>query len=306
MNHMIQRIIDRQSVESPHGSNSVGQDLEVLHKAMNGENSPPSGVEHMKLPKSKSFKGNRDSKVLKNFIWDLKHYFKVSRRKDGSKVDIANLYLSGDAKLWWRSRLEADKAMGRDPISTWEEMKATLRKQFLPNNVSWIACDKLHELRHNGSIREYVKHFMSLLLDIDGMPEQDKGSNKRFKRQNKEDSGDKTGKEDEASISKKHKFEGRCFIRKGPHLTRQCSRRQQLSAIHSEENNDERAHDGEDTPPRISNMRLLDAMNAEDAGIDGLMGNPKLHQRIRGKKVGLNNKAYNPYHEGIEFGRRHF
>ncbi|KAL2934440.1 Activity-regulated cytoskeleton associated protein 1, partial [Bienertia sinuspersici] len=342
MNHMIQRILDRPSMESPQGSNSVSQDLEILReevtilrRAMNGENSPTSGVERMKLPEPKSFDGNRDSKVLENFIWDLEHYFKVGKRRDGCKVDIAALYLSGDAKLWWRSRLDADKAMGRNPISTWEEMKVELRKQFLPNNVSWVARDKLRELRHTGSIREYVKQFMSLMLDIDGMSEQDKlytfiaglkpwaqtelrrqkvedltsaiaaaealvdwkprnentdkgkekandkgkkrkfgkfkGSDKKFKRWNKEDSSSKTDKRDEASTSKKPKFEGGCFICKGPHLARQCPKRQQLSAILSEENNGEGAHDGGDTPPRINNMRLLNAMNTEDAGIDGLM-----------------------------------
>ncbi|KAL2898903.1 Transposon Ty3-I Gag-Pol polyprotein [Bienertia sinuspersici] len=342
MNHMIQRTLDRPSMESPQGSNLVSQDLEVLReevtilrRAMNGENSPTSGVERMKLPEPKSFDGNRDSKVLENFIWDLEHYFKVGKRRDGCKVDIAALYLSGDAKLWWRSHLDADKAMGRNPISTWEEMNVELRKQFLPNNVSWVARDKLRELRHTGSIREYVKQFMSLMLDIDGMSEQDKlyafiaglkpwaqtelrrqkvedltsaiaaaealvdwkprnestdkgkekandkgkkrkfgkfkGNDKKFKRWNKEDSSSKIDKKDEASTSKKPKFEGGCFICKGPHLARQCPKRQQLSAILSEENNDEGAHDGGDTPPRISNMRLLNAMNTEDAGIDGLM-----------------------------------
>ncbi|KAL2923900.1 Retrovirus-related Pol polyprotein from transposon 17.6 [Bienertia sinuspersici] len=214
-------------------------------------------------------------------------------------------------------------------------MKVELRKQFLPNNVSWVARDKLRELRHTGSIREYVKQFMSLMLDIDGMSEQDKlytfiaglkpwaqtelrrqkvedltsaiaaaealvdwkprnentdkgkekandkgkkrkfgkfkGSDKKFKRWNKEDSSSKTDKRDEASTSKKPKFEGGCFICKGPHLARQCPKRQQLLAILSEENNGEGAHDGGDTPPRISNMRLLNAMNTVDAGIDGLM-----------------------------------
>ncbi|KAL2921171.1 Nuclear receptor-interacting protein 3 [Bienertia sinuspersici] len=98
-----------------------------------------------------------------------------------------------------------------------------------------------------------------------------KGSDKKFKRWNKEDSDGKTDKKDEASTSKKPKFEGGCFICNGPHLARQCPKRQQLSAILSEENNEEGAHDGGDTPLRISNMRLLNAMNTEDAGVDGLM-----------------------------------
>ena len=187
MNKMIQRIVDKQSEEtSPNGSFSgkeqeVDAELEylreevvVLRKAMNGDNSSSHGVERVRLPEPKGFDGARESKTLENFIWDMEHYFKVSKRKDAQKVDIAALYLKDDAKLWWRSREEADRASGKDPINTWEEMKAALRKQFLPKNTSWVACDGLRELRRTGTVREYVKEFMPLLLDIDGMSEEDK------------------------------------------------------------------------------------------------------------------------------------
>lgn len=53
-------------------------------------------------------------------------------------------------------------------------MKFDLRKQFLPNNGSWVARGKLKESRHSGNIRDYVKEFMSLLLDITRMSEEDK------------------------------------------------------------------------------------------------------------------------------------
>ncbi|KNA10652.1 hypothetical protein SOVF_142240 [Spinacia oleracea] len=53
-------------------------------------------------------------------------------------------------------------------------MKAELRKQFLPNNTSWVARDKLKDLKHSNTIREYVKQLMSLMLDITNMSEEDK------------------------------------------------------------------------------------------------------------------------------------
>uniref|UniRef100_A0A803MKE6 Retrotransposon gag domain-containing protein n=1 Tax=Chenopodium quinoa TaxID=63459 RepID=A0A803MKE6_CHEQI len=61
----------------------------------------------------------------------------VTNRGDGGKVDLA----AGDAKLWWRSRQEADR---------------------------------LKDLKHTNTILEYVKQFMSLMLDISNTSEDDK------------------------------------------------------------------------------------------------------------------------------------
>jgi hypothetical protein len=38
----------------------------------------------------------------------------------------------------------------------------------------WIAGDDLKKLRHDGSVRDYIKRFSSLILDIDNMFEEDK------------------------------------------------------------------------------------------------------------------------------------
>lgn len=211
--------------------------------------------------------------------------------------------------------MEADRAAEKEPITTWEEMKTELRRQFLPNNAAWIARDKLRELRHTGTIREYVKEFMSLMLDIDGMsekeklfafisglkpwaqtelrrskaedlttaiaaaealidwkPEGDKDSDKGkgkatesgtkrkfgkfkgkkkggFKQGNKDSSEEKGDKKDEASTNKKPKYEGGCFICKGPHFARNCPKRQTLSAITSEEKADAKIEE-DPVPPK--------------------------------------------------------
>ncbi|TYK18537.1 uncharacterized protein E5676_scaffold119G00360 [Cucumis melo var. makuwa] len=48
---------------------------------------------------------------------------------------------------------------GRCTIDTWDTLKKELRSQFFPENVR----RKLRELKHTGSIREYVKQFGALL-----------------------------------------------------------------------------------------------------------------------------------------------
>ena len=60
-----------------------------------------------------------------------------------------------------------DDANSRRPqITTWETLKKKLKDQFLPTNTAWVARESLKRLRHIGSIRDYVKEFSSLMLDI--------------------------------------------------------------------------------------------------------------------------------------------
>ena len=84
------------------------------------------------------------------------------------------MYLSGDAKLWWRTQLDDDASSGRPLIKTWDVLKKELKDQFLPCNVAWVKRENLKKLKHTGSVRDYVKDFSSLMLDIKNMSDEDK------------------------------------------------------------------------------------------------------------------------------------
>ena len=90
---------------------------------------------------------------------------------EGEKVTLTSMYLTGDAKLWWRTRVGDD---ARAEISTWDTLKKEMKEQFLPCNTSWVARDALKRLKHAGSVRDYVKEISSLMLDIKNMSEEDK------------------------------------------------------------------------------------------------------------------------------------
>ncbi|KAA0057274.1 uncharacterized protein E6C27_scaffold280G001120 [Cucumis melo var. makuwa] len=83
------------------------------------------------------------------------------------------MYLCEDAKLWWRSRY-MDIEEGRCTIDIWDVLKKELRSQFFPENEEILARRKLHDLKHTGNSREYVKQFAGLMLDIRNMLEKDK------------------------------------------------------------------------------------------------------------------------------------
>ena len=104
----------------------------------------------------------------------MEQYFSVAKVDLGEQVDITAMYLIGDAKLWWRTRIKDDLNAGRPKIDTWDRLKLELKEQFLPNNTSWLARDDLKRLKQDKSVREYVKDYSSLILDIENMSEEDK------------------------------------------------------------------------------------------------------------------------------------
>ena len=73
--------------------------------------------------------------------------------------------------------LATESGLQGNYVKTWEILKRELKEQFLPNNTSWIAREDLKKLRQDGSVRDYVKKFSSLILDIDNMSEEDRTFN---------------------------------------------------------------------------------------------------------------------------------
>ncbi|KAF2305838.1 hypothetical protein GH714_008308 [Hevea brasiliensis] len=74
------------------------------------------------------------------------------------------------AMVWWHRRL-LDIERGTCTISTWDDFKKELKKQFYPENAAHEARAKLRCLSHKGSIRDYVKEFMEILLEIPDYPD---------------------------------------------------------------------------------------------------------------------------------------
>lgn len=49
-----------------------------------------------------------------------------------------------------------------------------MKDQILPCNALWVAKDSFKRLRQLGTVRDYIKKFSSLMLDIQNMSEEDK------------------------------------------------------------------------------------------------------------------------------------
>ena len=53
-------------------------------------------------------------------------------------------------------------------------VKRELKDQILLTNAGWLARESLKGLKHTDSVRDYVKEFSSLMLNIRNMSEEDK------------------------------------------------------------------------------------------------------------------------------------
>ena len=93
----------------------------------------------VKVPEPQAYGGAQDAKELENFLFDMKQYFQtVKPDSEEAKVGMATMYLSGDAKLWWRTKYN-DIQRNVCTIATWEDLKKELKMQFFPKNVDYIA-----------------------------------------------------------------------------------------------------------------------------------------------------------------------
>ncbi|KAK4426715.1 hypothetical protein Salat_1440200 [Sesamum alatum] len=101
-------------------------------------------------------------------------YFQTARIPNSEKGSITSMDMTSNAKLWWCIHLSDDASANRDKIETWDVLKKEFKDHFLPCNTSWLARESLQKLKHSGTVRDYVKKFSSLMLDVLEMSTEDK------------------------------------------------------------------------------------------------------------------------------------
>ena len=287
------------------------EEVSILRKAVAaGGNTSSETTRKFKVPDPKAYEGARDAKALENFLWDMEQYFKAAHINNGEQVTVASMFLVGDAKLWWRTRMDDVESTGRPRIETWAVLKKELKEQFLPNNAAWVAREKLKHLKQTGTVRDYVKAFTSNLLDIRDMAEADKLFNfvsglkpwaqAELRRQNVKDltaaivaadslvdfnfaagTSDK-GKQTQGTREKVQKFKSKgkkkvqdedqgkakvgggnakkllkCYICDGPHMMKDCPKREKLNAMTMDEEGKE--------PKRMNSLRMVNALQTKEA-----------------------------------------
>ncbi|KDP47021.1 hypothetical protein JCGZ_10748 [Jatropha curcas] len=148
--------------------------VNLLVAAAGNTSGPTQDFVRIEIPEPSPFKGIRDAREVDNFLFDIEAYFEaINYHSNEQRLKLVPMYLIDDGKLWWRGKVKEMKS-GRITIKTWEEFCQVLRSSFYPTNVSYNARRKLSELQHTDSIREYVRNFSHIMLEIPNMSEIDK------------------------------------------------------------------------------------------------------------------------------------
>ncbi|KAF2319183.1 hypothetical protein GH714_013826 [Hevea brasiliensis] len=104
-------------------------------------------VGNTKNPELKAFGGARDAKEVDNFLFDIELYFNATKNNsDEGRLKMVPMYLTVDAKLWWRTKVE-EIILGQCSIASWDDFKKELKAQFYPENVAYNAQCKLNDLQ---------------------------------------------------------------------------------------------------------------------------------------------------------------
>ncbi|RVW96094.1 hypothetical protein CK203_027700 [Vitis vinifera] len=151
----------------------IRQELAIYKTVVSARVMATHEAPRVEVPKPHTFSGKRDAKELDNFLWHMERYFKVIALMDkATKVRPATLYLTDNATLWWRRRF-ANIERGTCTVDTWDAFKREIKRQFYPEDVAYLARKSLKRLKHTGLIREYVKEFSTLMLEIPNMTEKE-------------------------------------------------------------------------------------------------------------------------------------
>ncbi|KAJ9686135.1 hypothetical protein PVL29_015160 [Vitis rotundifolia] len=151
----------------------IRQELAIYKAAVSAQVMATQEASRVEVPKPQGFSGKRDAKELDNFLWHMERYFEVIALIDeAAKVRTVTLYLTDTATLWWRRRF-ADMEKGICTIETWEDFKREIKRQFYPEDVAYLVRKNMRRLKHTSSIRDYVKEFSSLMLEIPNMTEEE-------------------------------------------------------------------------------------------------------------------------------------
>ena len=100
-------------------------DMVLMKRAM-GQGSS-GGSSHIKVKEPDSYDGARNAKTLGNFVWDMEQYLnQLAIPNEDAKVKIVAQFLTGDAKMWWRRKLDQMAQGVGSHIKNWKEQKEAL------------------------------------------------------------------------------------------------------------------------------------------------------------------------------------
>jgi hypothetical protein len=120
------------------------------------------------------FFGGKDAEQLDSWLFSMCEYFElIGLKDDEQRIRLAGTYLRSSATTWYRTA-RGDAVPESERVKTWDQFVKEIRSNFCPLNMTKIARDRLVHLHQTDTLREYVRSFRTLVLDIPSMAEDEK------------------------------------------------------------------------------------------------------------------------------------
>ena len=105
-----------------------------------------------------SFQGKSDPKAYLEWEKKMELVFDCHHYSEAQKVKIVVIEFTDYAVIWWDQLVIGRKRNGEHPIATWEDMKAMMRRRFMPSHYYRGLYQKLQSLMQgNRNVEDYYK-----------------------------------------------------------------------------------------------------------------------------------------------------
>ena len=148
---LLTQILQQQTVAQQRGSNPSG----VPGRPRITAHPPPV------------YDGKERTNPVKRWLIAMDQYFHVTQLAEELKVDFAANSLRDAAQSWWLTiPKELVNPDGSRRYINWAEFKTTITQHFNPIGSEVAARTRLWNVRQNRSVREYIKEFQDIMVDI--------------------------------------------------------------------------------------------------------------------------------------------
>uniref|UniRef100_A0A1J3GDV5 RNA-directed DNA polymerase n=1 Tax=Noccaea caerulescens TaxID=107243 RepID=A0A1J3GDV5_NOCCA len=119
----------------------------------------------LKMP---TFVGKNDPDAYLDWEKKMDLVFDCKQPPEASKVKIAVTEFSDYALIWWEQTVTTRRRVGEAPIATWDQLKAIMKRRFVPNHYHRELHQRLRRLNQGGKkVEEYFQELETLMLKAD-------------------------------------------------------------------------------------------------------------------------------------------
>uniref|UniRef100_A0A5K0WI92 Ty3 transposon capsid-like protein domain-containing protein n=1 Tax=Nymphaea colorata TaxID=210225 RepID=A0A5K0WI92_9MAGN len=120
------------------------------------------------------YSDSRDARAIDNFLFQVDYYMNLQNVvEEDLKIKTVAMLLEGDAMAWWRRKM-LDIENGDCTIRTFDDFRKQLKGYFMPVDAERHAYQLVANLKQTGALRDYIRAYQKVMLDVPMMPEKDK------------------------------------------------------------------------------------------------------------------------------------